>query len=199
AAKGGRLGLTATFRHGFGEVGEQDGEPEPYGDAPGEPERLRTRRTEDQVPDPDCGREEAADLHHEHDRVADHDPQGEPAERIQESLPENRGLEGRNRPHPGVAHQKVLPEAARKCSTTGPRARAGKKVSAPTIRTTPIRRPTKSGPWVGNVPGPTGAARFSAMKPPIARAGMIIQNRPASMARPRVVLYQVVFAFKPAK
>ena len=47
------------------------------------------------------------------------------------------------------------PSIAR-CSTTGPRARAGKKVRPPTIRMTPTSRPTKSPPWVGKVPADAG-------------------------------------------
>ena len=38
----------------------------------------------------------------------------------------------------------------------GPSESAGKKVRPPTIRITPIRSPTKSGPWVGKVPAEAG-------------------------------------------
>ncbi len=41
-------------------------------------------------------------------------------------------------------HQEVLHDR--------PSDSAGKKVSAPTITTVPTSSPTKSGPWVGNVP-----------------------------------------------
>src|SRR5262245_19147191 len=58
---------------------------------------------------------------------------------------------------------------------------------------------TKMGPLVGSVPGPGGAAFLPAMAPASASAGRIIQKRPKSMARPRAVLYQGVFALMPAK
>ena len=48
--------------------------------------------------------------------------------------------------------QNVCPAAIARCSTIGPSASAGKKVSPPTIRTTPTSRPTNSAPSVGKVP-----------------------------------------------
>ena len=50
-----------------------------------------------------------------------------------------------------------LPACMRKCSTIGPSDRAGKKVSAPTIRMTPISSTTKSGVVTGKVPAVAGA------------------------------------------
>ena len=41
-------------------------------------------------------------------------------------------------------------------STTGPKARAGRNVRAPTMTTTPIKRITNNGVWVGKVPRPAG-------------------------------------------
>ena len=42
------------------------------------------------------------------------------------------------------------------CSTIGPSASAGKKLSAPTMMTTPISQPTNSGVCVGSVPALSG-------------------------------------------
>ena len=61
-----RLRLAAAFRHGFGEVGKQDREPQPKGDLQVEAKVLV--RMENQ----ECGRDHAADLDHEHDGVSHH-------------------------------------------------------------------------------------------------------------------------------
>ncbi|MND08037.1 hypothetical protein D3C83_304070 [compost metagenome] len=55
----------------------------------------------------------------------------------------------------------------------GPSASAGKNVSPPMIRITPIRRPTNKASWVGNVPGDVGTIFLPASEPAIAIAGMI--------------------------
>src|SRR6185436_5691392 len=96
-------------------------------------------------------------------------------------------------------HQKVLPESDRKCSATGPRLSAGKKVKAPTIRITATSRPVNSSPWVGKVPGLSGTVFLPLIEPATASTGMIIRNRPASMARPMVVFHQGVLVVRPAK
>src|SRR5581483_2680137 len=63
-----------------------------------------------------------------------------------------------------MSPQKVLPAYISKCSRIGPRLSAGKKVSAPTIKTTPINSAVKSGVVTGNVPSEGGTyflrARF---------------------------------------
>src|SRR5207245_9134753 len=65
-----------------------------------------------------------------------------------------------------------------RCSTIGPRANAGTKVSAPTRSTTPISRPTKSGVWVGSVPGPLGTIFLRASAPAMARVEhALLQHR----------------------
>src|SRR5207247_10148414 len=64
---------------------------------------------------------------------------------------------------------------------------------------TPTRRAAKRGPVVGSVPGPGGATFLPASPPARASAGRIIQNRPSHMSIPSVVLYQGVFALRPAK
>src|SRR5207253_3057956 len=54
-----------------------------------------------------------------------------------------------------------------RCATTGPSARAGRNVRAPTMSTTPINSVTKSGVCVGSVPGPAGTSFFWASEPAI--------------------------------
>ena len=80
----------------------------------------------------------------------------------------------------------------------GPKAIAGKKVSAPTMTITPMTRATNSGVWVGKVPGPVGTRCFRASEPAIANVGMMRKNRPTSMQIPRVVFIHCVSAVIPA-
>src|SRR5262249_5181926 len=94
--------------------------------------------------------------------------------------------------------QKSFPVPARKCSTIGPSASAGKNVNAPTMTITPISRMTNSGPLVGNVPAEGGTIFLFTNDPAIANAGTIIRKRPASMVTPRLPWYRGVFAFSPA-
>ena len=83
------------------------------------------------------------------------------------------------------------------CSRIGPRARTGKYVSPTMIRITPTRRPAKSGVPVGKVPAVTGTGCLRASAPAIARTSTMGRKRPASIARPSVVLYQSVFPVRP--
>ncbi len=62
-----------------------------------------------------------------------------------------------------------------RCSTIGPSASAGKKVSAPTSTTVPASSETNSGPCVGSVPAVAGTSFFAASEPAIARIGTMIQ------------------------
>ena len=80
--------------------------------------------------------------------------------------------------------------AQQKCSTMGPRERTGKNVNAPTIKITPTSNPTNRGVWTGKVPADEGAAFLLARLPAMAIMGIIMKNRPNSIANPRVVLYQ---------
>ena len=66
------LSLAAPLRHRFGEVREDDGEPEPGGDAAGEDVCLRGCVTEILEEENRC--EGGAELGHEHDGVAGHAP-----------------------------------------------------------------------------------------------------------------------------
>src|SRR4051812_44345168 len=84
-----------------------------------------------------------------------------------------------------------------KCSTTGPRLKAGKKVSAPTMTMTPTSSPVNSGVVTGKLPGDAGTRFLRLRLPAIASGGIIMKNRPHSIVRPSVVLYQVVFTFRP--
>ena len=76
----GGLGLAATLGHRFGEVREEDGEPQPGGDAAGEDVGLRRGVTE--VLEEENRGERGAELGHEHDRVAGHPAWVELAEAV---------------------------------------------------------------------------------------------------------------------
>ena len=54
-----------------------------------------------------------------------------------------------------------------------------------------------SGVSVGKVPADAGAGCLRASEPAIASTGTIRRNRPTSIARPSVVLYQSVFPVSP--
>src|SRR5690349_24500803 len=96
-------------------------------------------------------------------------------------------------------HQNVVPEFINKCSTIGPRLNTGKNVSAPTITITLTSSVENNGVVTGNVPNDGGTIFLRTRFPAIASIGMIIMNRPTSIATPIVVLYQSVFAEIPAK
>ena len=65
------LRLAAAFGDGFGEIGEQHGEPEPEDDLEGEAE---IGAAGDEIADEDHGGERGDDLDHEHHGVLDHQP-----------------------------------------------------------------------------------------------------------------------------
>ena len=65
------------------------------------------------------------------------------------------------------------------------------------MNTTPTSRPANSGVPVGNVPAEAGTGCFRAREPAMASAGTISRNRPTSIARPSVVLYQSVLPVRP--
>ena len=75
-AQAGGLGFAAAFRDGFGEIGEEHGEPEPNGQL-GDEAALGG----DCEADADRG-QRRANHRHEHDRVLDHQPRMELAERV---------------------------------------------------------------------------------------------------------------------
>src|SRR5690242_731382 len=85
-----------------------------------------------------------------------------------------------------------------RCSTIGPRLSAGKNVSAPTITITLTRRHAKSGVVTGKVPAEGGTRFLRARRPAIASTGTTTKNRPTSVEKPIVTLYQRVFALNPA-
>src|SRR4029453_8566392 len=112
------------------------------------------------VAPPADGGEDAAHPHHEHDRVADHEPGPELAEAVdrgdlQDGRVEQRGLAGPAPPFgglgvgpPGGGLCEGLGHRASyrpRCSTMGPSASAGKNVRPTTITTTPTNRATNSG------------------------------------------------------
>ncbi len=110
------LRLATAFGDSLGEVGEQHREPEPGGDETGE-HVLLTRRV-GEVLDEEDGDEDAAELDHEHHRVASHAPRVELEHALTCSSPEDRGIEKRL----GLAGHGQIPS----CSRIGPRARTGK-------------------------------------------------------------------------
>src|SRR3954471_804623 len=95
--------------------------------------------------------------------------------------------------------QNVWPACIKRCSTSGPRLKAGKNVNAPTIRITLTSSNAKSGDVTGNVPRLGGTIFLRARLPATASTGAIIRKRPPRSAAPVVVLYQSVLAETPAK
>ena len=79
-AQRGGLRLAAAFGHGFGEIGEQHGEPEPEIDL--ERQSRRWRAAGDEVAQEEDGGQRGDDLDHEHHRIADQDARIELAEGI---------------------------------------------------------------------------------------------------------------------
>src|SRR5262249_20208875 len=168
-----RLRGTATFGHRLGEVREYHREPEPERD--GEDEAGRSLSLPDQRLYEEGGRQHAADLDDEHDGVLYLVPRIELPERTDDRAAHDRQLEERAR-FPVTSRHPHPPQAwSSRCSTTGPRARAGRNVRAPTMITTPISNVTKSGVCVGSVPGPAGTSFFWASDPAIARVGIASQ------------------------
>ncbi len=101
---------------------------------------------------------------------------------------------------PGLfGYQNDFPAFINKCSTIGPKLRAGKKVNAPTMTITLTSNVVNSGVVTGNVPNDGGTIFLRARLPAMASIGMIIMKRPISIVTPIVVLYQRVFAEMPAK
>ena len=82
-AEGVGLGLAAALGHGFSEVGEEDGEPEPEGDLEVE---SKARAVVNDVVDQEGGGQDRAYLDHKHHRVLDHPAGIELAHRIEERL-----------------------------------------------------------------------------------------------------------------
>src|SRR5262245_54254984 len=85
-----------------------------------------------------------------------------------------------------------------KCSSRGPRLNAGKNVSAPTIRITPIKSTVNRGVVTGNVPSDGGTYFFCARLPATASMGIIMKKRPTSIVIAPAVLYQGVLVVNPA-
>src|SRR5271157_874332 len=84
--------------------------------------------------------------------------------------------------------QNRSPAVIAKCSATGPRVSAGRKVSPATITITPVSKAMKRMPVVGKVPADEGVMGFAASDPAMASTGMITRKRPRNMARPKVRL-----------
>ena len=70
-AQGSRLGLAASLGDGFGEIGEQHGEPQPRGDRENEAWVAGVVADSRRRSDTDGRGEDAADVDDEHDRIAD--------------------------------------------------------------------------------------------------------------------------------
>ena len=104
-----RLRLTAPLGDRLGEVREEDGEPQPDRDEPGEEARVGDRED---------GDEHAPDLDHEHDRVAHHPARIELEEALARRPEQDRAVEQR----PGLVAKRHSP----RCSRIGPSASTGK-------------------------------------------------------------------------
>ena len=195
------LRLAAPFGHRFGEVREEHREPEPQGDL--EIEAVPRRAATDVAQTASSVVTTLPDLDDEHDRVLHH-PRGlsfmnaSPSARAHDlSGPRLKSacvdfaaivvviLERLS----GV-HQQVLddrPEAQHREE----RQRADDEDHAD-------EQAAKSGVRHGNVPSDGGTTFLRRKVPAIASIGMIIRKRPTSIATPSVVLYQSVFALRPA-
>src|SRR5208337_1169651 len=145
----------------------------------------------------------AANLYHEHDRILHHGAGIEFDHGVAQRPPDDFCVPQTLTlffchvlPRKGLP-QKVFPAIISRCSSTGPRLRAGKNVSAPTITITDTRRTVNRGVVTGNVPAVAGTAFFFARLPAIASMGMIMKNRPTSMVIAPAVLYQRVLPFMP--
>ncbi len=133
-----RLGCAATFGERFGEVGEQQRDPQPRCDR--DVEAVRRRGSQQ-------GAQHRTEPHHHQHRVV---PQGcgpQPQQRADERQSDERRIDARD----GMRAHGAAPINAR-CSASGPSASAGTKVSAPTRITVPISSVTNSGVCVGSVP-----------------------------------------------
>ena len=86
-----------------------------------------------------------------------------------------------------------------KNSASGPNAKAGKKLSAPIIRTIKISKKTNIPFVVESVPALVAIFLFPARLPAIASVPMIGRKRANSMTRPSETFKNTVFALKPAK
>ena len=73
------LGLTPAFGDGLGEVGKENGEPEPERDLKSEGQVFPLSH---EIPGEHQRRDHARDQHDEHDRVPDHVPRVELVERL---------------------------------------------------------------------------------------------------------------------
>src|SRR5437667_8910745 len=98
-----------------------------------------------------------------------------------------------------IVPQKTFPAAMSRCSRIGPRLRAGKKVSDPTIKMVDTSRVANKAPVTGKVPTDSGTVFFLARFPAMAMIGMIMKKRPSNWATPVLVLYHMVLALIPAK
>jgi hypothetical protein len=91
AAQAGGLGLAAALGQGLGEVGEQHREPEP--ERNGEDEAGRRFALAGQGLEPQRGGQDAADIDHEHDRIAPLNARVELAEGIDDGRFDQRRVE----------------------------------------------------------------------------------------------------------
>src|SRR5690606_38759145 len=121
------------LRHRLGKVGEKHGEPEPERDRQDEPGALRPRPDQGRHGE-ECG-EEAAHSDDEHHRVPLQVAWRELAEGITDGGEHELAVEERA----GLGSHGGYRVNSWRCSTTGPSARAGRNVSAPTRRTVPTR------------------------------------------------------------
>ena len=83
------------------------------------------------------------------------------------------------------------------CSAIGPRASAGRKVSAPTTITTQASSVTNSGVCVGSVPAEAGTWRLAASEPAMASIATISGKRARNMQMPSSTFQNGVLADSP--
>ena len=130
AAQGVGLRLAAPLGDGLGEIREQHREPEPGGDLAGKHRRAVVGH---EIANEEQGHHQRHRLGDEDDRVLRQGPRVELAQGVDrrggDDLAVEKALRLCFRSHGSISDQKVLPLSIRKCSTTGPSARAGKYCS----------------------------------------------------------------------
>ena len=189
------LGPAASLGDGLGEVGEDDGQPQPERDRPGEDARVDDRQHRG---------EHATRPRRRTSRGCGPGAAGRACAAASRQRPPASGWASKDRRRAGRRPGSGSTGSWSLVVTgvpprSGARARAGKKVRPATMRTTTASEPDEHRP-VGRQGSGARAARAAARasRPARARTSTIGTNRPKSIARPRAVFWYGVSAPKPA-
>ena len=144
------LRFASSLGHGFGKIGEQQGKPEPEAD--GQDKDRPFLAIAEEGLNEEQRRQDTAHFDDEHDRVLDQ-MQGVELDDGIRTGPAG-GICRSRREKDGVFVCMIFPlyRIHVRCSATGPRARAGMKVRAPTRTITATRKRMNRGVCVGSVP-----------------------------------------------